>query len=139
MNLMRSLHLLIKISRCSIRAGTCERPTEGWVRRPPALHRALCRLTTLKVVDHRLLTALGRTGVTRSRFPLVRESYVKSQIGAAVFSESDGAPEAGSCSTVACCPGSKWVRRTTSPSGNSSASWCVMGLSRLICRKRATV
>ena len=46
---------------------------------------------------------------------------------------------AGSCSTVACCPSRSSVTRTVSPSGNSSASWCMVGRSRLICRKRATL
>jgi hypothetical protein len=36
---------------------------------------------------------------------------------------------AGSWSTVARCPSRNWVTRTISPVENSSASWCVSGLS----------
>src|SRR6516162_6422639 len=49
-----------------------------------------------------------------------------------------GCGEAGSCSTVACWPSHRRVSSTVSPSGNSSASWCTLGLPALICRNRAT-
>src|SRR5499427_6749607 len=49
-----------------------------------------------------------------------------------------GRGEAGNCSTVACWPSHSRVSSTVSPSGNSSASWCTLGLSALICRNRAT-
>src|SRR5262245_18385476 len=49
-----------------------------------------------------------------------------------------GLGEAGNCSTVACWPSHSRVSSTVSPSGNSSASWCTLGLSALICRNRAT-
>src|SRR5262249_61456016 len=49
-----------------------------------------------------------------------------------------GCGEAGSCSTLACWPSHRRVSSTVSPSGNSSASWCTLGLPALICRNRAT-
>src|SRR5215831_3104180 len=39
---------------------------------------------------------------------------------------------------VALWPSHSRVSSTVSPSGNSSASWCTLGLSTLICRNRAT-
>src|SRR5262245_13021300 len=49
-----------------------------------------------------------------------------------------GRADTGNCSTVACWPSHSRVSSTVSPSGNSSASWCTLGLSALICRNRAT-
>jgi hypothetical protein len=45
---------------------------------------------------------------------------------------------AGSCNTEARCPEQRSVSSTICPSGNSSASWCVQGLSMFTCRNRAT-
>src|SRR5262249_33957821 len=46
---------------------------------------------------------------------------------------------AGNCNTVASWPSHKKVRRRVCPSGSSSASWCICGCSRLICRKIAVL
>src|SRR4029078_12173194 len=46
---------------------------------------------------------------------------------------------AGICSTVACWAPANLLTRTTSPSGNSKASWWTLGWSLLTCRNLATL